>query len=51
MAPSAPGDRSGVPYQNVLPAYRKSAESALNKQDIPPRLRGKVRNYFDSLRK
>lgn len=51
MAPSAPGDKSGIPYQKVLPAYRKSAESALNKQDIPPRMRGKVRNYFDSLRK
>lgn len=50
IGPSAPGGKSGVPYQNVLPEYRKAAESALNKEDIPPRLRGKVRNYFDSLR-
>jgi cell fate (sporulation/competence/biofilm development) regulator YmcA (YheA/YmcA/DUF963 family) len=50
IGPSTPGGRSGVPYQNVLPKYRKAAESALNKEDIPPRLRGKVRNYFDALR-
>lgn len=50
VGPSAPGGKTGVPYQNVLPQYRKAAESALNKEDIPPRLRGKVRNYFNSLR-
>lgn len=51
IGPSAVGDRSAIPYQKVLPRYEKSAETVLKKSDIPPRLRGKVRDYFDSLRK
>jgi hypothetical protein len=51
IGPSSPTNKSSVPYQAVLPKYTKSAESALNKSDIPPGLRGKVRDYFDSLRK
>ena len=42
---------SAIPYQKALPKYEKSAESALNKGEIPAKLKGKVRNYFDSLRR
>jgi len=51
IGPSAPVGKSGVPYQAVLPRYEKSAESALDKGDVPPQMRTKVRDYFDSLRK
>jgi len=51
IAPPPAGERSAVPYQKVLPKYEKSAETVLKKSQIPPRLRGKVRDYFDSLRK
>jgi hypothetical protein len=51
LGPSAPSGKSGVPYQAVLPKYEKSAESALDKGDVPPQMRTKVRDYFDSLRK
>ena len=50
MGPSSPTGGSGVPYQAVLPKYEKSAESAIDKGDVPPQMRGKVRDYFDSLR-
>lgn len=48
-APPTPGE-SSVPLSRVLPAYQKSAESALNKQEIPPAERKRVKHYFDSLR-
>lgn len=51
IGPSTPTGKSSVPYQSVLPQYEKSAESALNKGDVPPQMRTKVRDYFDSLRK
>ncbi len=51
LGPSAPAGGSGVPYQAVLPKYEKSAESALDKGDVPPQMRTKVRDYFDALRK
>lgn len=51
LGPSAPVGSSGVPYQSVLPRYEKTAEAALSHGDVPPRMRAKVRDYFDSLRK
>jgi len=48
--PSMPTGRSSVPYQSVLPTYEKTAETAMNKTDIPPSERAKVRDYFNSLR-
>ncbi|HEY3266226.1 MAG TPA: hypothetical protein VGM37_04820 [Armatimonadota bacterium] len=51
LGPSQPTGRSSVPYQKVLPAYEKSAESALQRGDIPPAEQKRVREYFDSLRK
>ena len=41
LGPSRMGNRTAIPYQKALPKYEKSAESALQKSDIPPRLRGK----------
>lgn len=51
IGPSTPTGKSSVPYQSVLPKYEKSAEAALNKGDVPPQMRTKVRDYFDALRK
>lgn len=38
-----------VPYYNALAPARKSAESTMDKEDIPPAYRSSVRRYFDSL--
>ena len=51
IGPVSSGGKTSIPYQKVLPQYEKSAESVLKKSDIPPRLRTKVRDYFDSLHK
>lgn len=48
-APPTPGD-SSIPLSRVLPSYQKSAENAMNKQDIPPAERKRVKKYFDSLK-
>jgi hypothetical protein len=43
------GNRSSVPFRNVLPSYEKKAESALNRQQIPKQHQRRVKEYFDSL--
>ena len=48
-APTAAGDRTKTPLTNVLPKYRKTAESAINKQQIPKSQQKRVREYFESL--
>lgn len=48
-APSTVGNRSSVPYKDVLPSYEKKAESALNRQQIPKEHQRRVKEYFDSL--
>lgn len=48
-APTQVGNRSSVPYQNVLPSYRKSAEKALSSGKIPREKEKRVKEYFDSL--
>ena len=48
-APSLVGNRSSVPYQNVLPSYAKKAESALDRQQIPKEHQKRVKEYFESL--
>jgi hypothetical protein len=48
-APTTVGTRSSVPYTQVLPSYRKKAESALNDQRIPKQHEKRVKEYFDSL--
>ena len=47
-APDAASPAS-VPYTSVLPSYKKSAESALSKEKIPPAYRKRVKEYFSSL--
>jgi hypothetical protein len=49
--PPAPGQSpsSSVPYYNTLAPARKSAETAMDKEDIPPSYRTSVRRYFDAL--
>ncbi len=51
LGPSQITNGSGIPYQSVLPKYERTAESAMNKSDIPASERTRVRDYFDSLRK
>ncbi len=48
-APSLVGNRTSVPYQNVLPSYKKKAESALDRQQIPKEHQQRVKQYFESL--
>ncbi len=47
---AAPGNTaSQVPYYNYVAPAQKSAESAMDKEDIPPAYRSDVRKYFNSL--
>jgi chemotaxis protein histidine kinase CheA len=48
-APSTVGNRTSVPYKDVLPSYEKKAESAMNRQQIPKEHQKRVKDYFDSL--
>jgi hypothetical protein len=41
--------KSQIPYEDVLPKYENSAESALSKGNVPPEMRSRVRDYFNSL--
>lgn len=50
-APAQLGKRSSVPYINVLPSYRKKAESALDRQQIPKEHQKRVKEYFEGLGK
>jgi hypothetical protein len=50
-APTNVGTRSSVPYTKVLPSYKKKAESALNRQEIPKEHQKRVKEYFESLNK
>ncbi len=50
-APTMVGNRSSVPYVKVLPGYKKRAESALDRQQIPKEHQKRVKEYFDSLGK
>ena len=51
MEKSAPVVVSGskVPYYEVIGEYSKTAEEALEKENVPPTYRGAVRDYFDAL--
>ncbi len=48
-APSTVGNRTSVPYRDVLPSYQKKAESALDRQQIPKEHQERVKKYFESL--
>jgi hypothetical protein len=47
----APGqtDRTNVPYYEVYPSYRDSAESAINSDQVPASERPRVKEYFNKL--
>lgn len=45
-----PNANSNVPYYDIYPEYRKAAEKALSREDIPVSERKRVRDYFDALR-
>lgn len=47
--PSGLGSKTRVPYTKILPKYKREAEQALDKQQIPPGDEKRVRDYFDSL--
>lgn len=49
-APDSPKG-SVVPYRQVYKTYSKSAEKALEKEEVPPAYRKPVREYFQSLQK
>ena len=40
---------AAVPYTDVLPNYKKAAESSLSKERVPPAYRKRVKEYFGSL--
>lgn len=50
-APTTVGNRTSVPYRSVLPSYRKKAEEALGRKEIPKEHEKRVRAYFESLTK
>jgi hypothetical protein len=41
---------SSVPYYEVYSDYRKAAEKAMTREDVPPAYRKRVRDYYDSLK-
>src|SRR5438105_2979009 len=47
--PSGLGSKTTVPYSKVLPQYRKQAERAIQRQEIPKQHQKRVRDYFNSL--
>lgn len=48
-APTMVGSRTSVPYTQVLPSYKKKAESALDRKEIPKEHQKRVKEYFESL--
>jgi hypothetical protein len=48
-APTELGNRSSIPYVKVLPSYKKKAEAALDRQQIPKEHQKRVKEYFESL--
>jgi hypothetical protein len=50
-APTNVGTRSSIPYIKVLPSYKKKAEAAMNRQEIPKEHQKRVKEYFESLNK
>lgn len=50
-APATTGNRTSIPYVNVLPKYRQRAESALKRDQIPKEHEKRVKEYFNGLGK
>jgi hypothetical protein len=47
--PTGQGLRSSIPYEKVLPSYKRKADEAMNRQEIPPEHQKRVKKYFESL--
>lgn len=50
FAPPTPS-ASGIPLSRLLPTYTRRVEQALNRQEIPPAERKRIRRYFEAIRK
>jgi len=50
-APATKGNRSSIPYVEVLPKYKERAESALRRDQIPKEHEKRVKDYFNGLGK
>ncbi|MFM9874329.1 MAG: hypothetical protein ACKVQS_12795 [Fimbriimonadaceae bacterium] len=48
-APTMVGSRTSVPYDKVLPGYKKTAESAVSNNKVKGKNRERVREYFEQL--
>lgn len=48
-APTQVGNRTSVPYQSVLPQYKRAAEKAMSGGKIPKNQEKRVKEYFESL--
>ncbi|MBL8068359.1 MAG: hypothetical protein JNM28_07900 [Armatimonadetes bacterium] len=48
-APTMVGSRTSVPYGQVLPGYRKTAESAVNNNKVKGKHKERVKEYFEQL--
>jgi hypothetical protein len=48
-APTMVGSRTSVPYDKVLPGYKKTAESAVSNNKVKGKDRDRVREYFEKL--
>ncbi|HKQ07426.1 MAG TPA: hypothetical protein VJ464_20035 [Blastocatellia bacterium] len=47
-SPAGPG-ASRAPYTSAYPQYRREAERAVERSQVPPRLRSVVKSYFDAI--
>jgi hypothetical protein len=47
--PTGLGAKSSTPYTKVLPKYKKQAEQAVQRQQIPREHQKRVKEYFESL--
>lgn len=47
--PTSTGMTTSIPYRKVLPTYRKKADEAIDRQQIPPEHQKRVKKYFESL--
>lgn len=48
-APTMLGSRTSVPYQEALPGYKKTAESAVSNNKVKGKHRQRVKEYFEQL--
>jgi hypothetical protein len=49
--PTRVGSSASVPYTKVITSYEKKAEKAISTKKIPKKREGRVKDYFESLRR